>query len=200
MIKTLRPINYLLTLHGRNYCNYALPLAQKKYASKPSVRNVPKPPKDLKCYEEIEGFQESVFREHSAEQGLGPIAAVDESAKTGPYKNPEYYSYHHMSFYDFTVSNECHQQPQPDAYKGIHNRFEIVRKSCYQVASKKHRPSDRDQMPPPNCPPAKDEKSGPGGNCGNKEILDGKLKSHPTKGGDQKSPSGGGTGPKCGKS
>lgn len=62
---------------------------------KPTVVNT-------KCFVDLEG----------EDLNLGPS---DEADKEKSYKNPEYYSYHPMSFYD--MLNDHNPLPQPDPYE-----------------------------------------------------------------------------------
>lgn len=77
---------------------------------------------------------------------MGPIPTIDEGAKLGEYKNPEYYSYHNYSYYDFELGIQCMHLPQPCAV-GENDLLTMVRKTCVgEVEDHSGR-----CCPPPRC-------------------------------------------------
>ncbi|XP_055532743.1 uncharacterized protein LOC129722915 [Wyeomyia smithii] len=131
---------------SRLFCKDApVAIYQNLYASKPSVRNRIKVD-NFKTYEELGKIKQHVFREHSDEAGLGPIPTVDECAKAGTYKNPEYFSYHNYTYYDFEVGIQCWHLPQPSAFEDNERQINVL-KSCMEPV-----PSDCGcPAPPPSC-------------------------------------------------
>ncbi|XP_021696303.1 uncharacterized protein LOC110675486 [Aedes aegypti] len=132
---------------SRRVCtNSQVYVLQNLYASKPSIRNQIKTD-NFKSYEDLGKVKKFVFRElQQDETGLGPIPTVEEEAKFGEYKNPEYYSYHNYSYYDFELGIQCMHLPQPCAIDE-NDLLTMVRKACIgEVEDHSGR-----CCPPPKC-------------------------------------------------
>ncbi|XP_062550835.1 uncharacterized protein LOC134215721 isoform X2 [Armigeres subalbatus] len=114
----------------RKFCSSSqVFVLQNIYATKPSIRNQIKTD-DFKSYENLGKVKKFVFRElHAGETGLGPIPSIDEGAKIGDYKNPEYYSYHNYSYYDFELGIQCMHLPQPSSI-AEEDLLTMMRKNC----------------------------------------------------------------------
>ncbi|XP_058465127.1 uncharacterized protein LOC131438824 [Malaya genurostris] len=133
-------------LLSRTCCSKpAVTIYQNLFASKPSIRNRPKVD-NFKSYEILGKIKQFIFRDHSCEKGLGPIPCIDESAKCGIYKNPEYFCYHNYTYYDFMIANKCNYLPQPSATGGCLPKDESICSETKEV------PADT-SCPPPSCAP-----------------------------------------------
>ncbi|XP_058828236.1 uncharacterized protein LOC131688101 [Topomyia yanbarensis] len=126
----------------------AVAIYQNLFASKPSIRNRIKV-ENFKSYEILGKIKQFIFREHGGEKGLGPIPHIDESAKEGTYKNPEYFSYHNYTYYDFIISHNCCQLPQSSAIPGAE---QTDQPKCPKTKYKEDIESAV-ICPPPSCTP-----------------------------------------------
>ncbi|XP_055631697.1 uncharacterized protein LOC129771735 [Toxorhynchites rutilus septentrionalis] len=135
-----------ITALPRCFCmRPAIFVYQNLYATKSAARNKPKT-ENFKSYEDLGKMKQTVFREHSDEEGLGPIPYVNECAKMGEYKNPEYFSYHNYTYYDFHMGCECMHQPQPSALEEK-DLVHMTRRTCCDAMEIR-----TDQMcAPPTC-------------------------------------------------
>ncbi|XP_023951423.1 uncharacterized protein LOC112055511 [Bicyclus anynana] len=89
--------------HLRPECNPSAPTVYdcRKYGHNLPCDSV------MPYFETLPYFPTGIFRCTAGEVlGLG-------ANKCGYYKNPEYFSFHHMSFYDIHMLLRCYRQPSP---------------------------------------------------------------------------------------
>ncbi|XP_034831386.1 uncharacterized protein [Maniola hyperantus] len=90
----------------RHLCSDCNPSAPAIYDSRKYGHNLPCD-SVMPYFETLPYFPTGIFRCTAGEVlGLG-------ANKCGCYKNPEYFSFHHMSFYDMHMLLRCYRNPSP---------------------------------------------------------------------------------------